>query len=201
MSTGWHHSSRFGSGNFTRGSDRKGYRGGRKPAYPEGTITRIQRIRLSEAHVAAATLFGRGNAARGIRLALTAAALRMPGMPTDEIRARALFLRENRNAPHTKQALGVTAAARKSLGVDDEVDEEWRLFSTAANKAEAKSQMRSFERACHAPPDPDMPPEPPEDPVYAAECDAADKRQEAELAAEMAEEPDTSWLDGEETSE
>ena len=57
-------------GNYTKGPKRRGYRGGRKRVYPEGTPTMLQSIKLSSDHRGIAYYLGKGNVMAGVRLAL-----------------------------------------------------------------------------------------------------------------------------------
>lgn len=60
-------------GNTTRGPDRKGYKGGRKRLYPEGTALYPVALKMAEPECAMAIFLGRGNMSDGIRRALETA--------------------------------------------------------------------------------------------------------------------------------
>jgi hypothetical protein len=110
--------------NRVSGPARQGYRGGRVPAYPEGTQVWPLQIRpLSDEHYAKAIVLGSGNAAQGVRIALD----------------RATLNESQAGAPRTRMAAEDWIALRKikaRLGMpyeDNEDDEDAAPLPPAAD--------------------------------------------------------------------
>ena len=102
-----------GSGNYTRGPNRNGYKGGRPGRFPKGTPARFVGCQLPENLADLALFLGEGSKARGIHRALEyfAAPGRIPGVDftTEEgIAAAIASLRTCRveNRARLQQALG-----------------------------------------------------------------------------------------------
>lgn len=62
----------YRGGNLTRGANRRGYRGGRKSAFPPGTLTVPLRILVTDANYAAIHYLGERVFARGVARAVEA---------------------------------------------------------------------------------------------------------------------------------
>lgn len=60
----------YKGGNYTRGENRRGYRGGRKPRVP-GAIIHTAALKLTDQEYATAAYLGVGNISAGLRLALS----------------------------------------------------------------------------------------------------------------------------------
>jgi hypothetical protein len=83
----------FGSqrGNFTRGVERRGNKNGRPPMYEPGTPLAYIHTKVPNEHNTVLRTMGRGNAARGARMAIAWATKIMPLWAQDEDKLRDLL--------------------------------------------------------------------------------------------------------------
>lgn len=103
-------------GNTTSGADRRGFKGGREPLYPEGTITRFVALKLSDPEYAIAIWAGRGIAAKGVRMAISEWAKSHPLPPgIAELDGFSMETRLKKD----KQALRIAKASRALPDWDD----------------------------------------------------------------------------------
>ena len=84
----------MGTGNYTRGTARKGYRGGRKALYREGEASLVS-FKLSDAEIALAVYLGEGAIPKGVRRALAAMRRDVPGIPRTRNEAERLCERSS----------------------------------------------------------------------------------------------------------
>ena len=106
-----------GKGNFTRGKSRRGYRGGRVPLHPPGTLTEKVGAVLSIQEYCIARYLGAGNVSKGIGLALNAVSPFLRG-PVPNTRADAWsFTRTHKShcINDTRDALALIANATRDL--------------------------------------------------------------------------------------
>lgn len=110
----------YKGGNKTFGDNRKGYRGGRVPAYPRGTGTWMAAVNLSDQDYATAVYLGCGSVAKGLRIAVQHAAGKLSQtvqVPATRIDAeRIVKPAKKRIAQLVSRALGMKVSAPKPAG-------------------------------------------------------------------------------------